>query len=157
MGTRCDQRKLFQRFHPNSLLRIERGGERKSEVTNLPDPTRVSTTAYAVPHRSVFHFDVARRKSVKPKSQRVPHGFVDVATRMDGNRETLRQRKSREVCSQAGDWNRWITLEWIRVRHRKICDFRQSFKTSVVKIHSSEFLTVYQEPVNFFIQMSFQR
>ena len=69
------------------------GEERKSEVTNLPDPTRASTTAYAVPHRSVFHFDVARRKSAKPKSQRVPRGFVDVATGMDGNGETLRQKK----------------------------------------------------------------
>ena len=60
---------------------------RKSEVTNLPDPTWASTTPYAVPHRSVFYFDVARRKSAKPKSQRVPRGFVDVATGMDGNGE----------------------------------------------------------------------
>lgn len=59
-------------------------GERKSEVTNLPDPTRASTTACAVPHRSVFHFDVARRKSAKLESRRVPRGFVDVATGMNG-------------------------------------------------------------------------
>lgn len=77
-------------------------GERKSEVTNLPDPTRASTTACAAPHRSVFHFDVARRKSAKPESRRVPRGFVDVATGMNGvGRDVKTEKAERNAAGHA--------------------------------------------------------
>lgn len=67
-------------------------GFARSEVTNLPDPTRASTTVLRTSQNRVLLRCGAPqiRKARIPGS---PRGFVDVATGMDGNGETLRQKK----------------------------------------------------------------
>lgn len=97
-GPTHDQRKLFQRFHSNSLSR--RTGAARRDAAGI-EKKRSNESAWSdagfdywhVPHRSAaFHFDVARRKSAKPES-RAESPRICRRCDTDVRGETLRQKK----------------------------------------------------------------